>query len=233
MAKPTQKRLVRKIDLERFLSQVVEHPSPQVSLEQYTTSETVASTMLYVAAYANDDIIRRTVLDLGCGAGRLALGAAFLGAQFVVGVDIDRAAIAYASENSKRVNLARIVQWINGDVDSVRGKFDTVLQNPPFGVQKRGADRKFLEKALEVGSIVYSLHNHPRSDKQLVNRLRASGSNLLQVAPAPFIERFVENHNGSVKSVYAMLMSIPHMFAFHTKEKYAFIVDLYVLKGTN
>lgn len=230
MARPTQKRLVRKIDLERFLSHIGKHPSPQVSLEQYTTSETVAATMLYMAAYANDDIIGKTVLDLGCGTGRLALGAAFLGAHCVVGVDIDRTAITYASENSGQANLQSRVQWVVGDVNAVRGRFDTVLQNPPFGVQKRAADRKFLEKALEVGCAVYSLHNHPRYDKQLATRLGVSGSNLLQVAPSPFIERFVEDHDGSVKAVYALLMTIPRMFNFHTKKKYAFIVDLYVLK---
>ena len=52
----------------------------------------------------------------------------------------------------------------------------------------------------------------------------------VQVAPSPFVERFVEDHHGSVEWVYAMLMTIPHMFTFHTKKKYDFIVDLYVLK---
>jgi len=233
MAKPTQKRLVRKIDIELFLSRIAPHTSPQASLEQYTTSETAAATLLYIAAYANDDVPGKTVLDLGCGTGRLGLGAAFLGAKNVVGVDIDRAAIAYASGASRRANLENRVQWIVGDIVAIRGKFDTVLQNPPFGVQTRTADRKFLEKALEVGCRVYSFHNHPHHDEQLASRLGGSNIDLLQVPPSPFIERFVAAHNGSVKAVYAMLVTIPRMFTFHTKKNYAFVVDLYVLESNS
>jgi len=230
MAKFTQKRIIRKTELEWFLSQIKPHPSPKAHLEQYTIPETAAAGMLYIAAYANDDIIGKNVLDLGCGTGRLALGAAFLGAQYVVGVDIDRAPITNASENSKRLGFKTTVQWLVGDIDAVRGKFDTVLQNPPFGVQKRTADRSFLKKGLEISSRVYSLHNHPSTDKALIKQLKSSNDSLLQIAPSPFIKRFVENHDGSVKAVYAMLMTIPRMFSFHTKAKHTFIADLYVIE---
>lgn len=230
MGKPTQKRLIRKLDLERFLSRIEPHPSPQASLEQYTVSEAIAATVLYLAAYTNDDIIGKTVLDLGCGTGRLALAASYLGAQRVVGVDIDKIAIKTASENSEKAGLKTNVQWVVGDISVITGSFDTVLQNPPFGVQRRAADRKFLEKALEVGNVVYSLHNHPHRDKQLIKRLKANPGSLLQVAPSPFIEKFVESHHGVVKAVYAMLMTIPRMFDFHMKTKHDFVIDLYLIK---
>ena len=87
-------------------------PNPKVHLEQYTVSEQIAANMLYVAAYVNDDIVGKSVLDLGCGTGRLALGALFVGAKDVVGVDIDRLAIQTANENSKNVFLAGAVQWV-------------------------------------------------------------------------------------------------------------------------
>jgi len=230
MGKPAQKRLIRKLDLERFLSQIEPHPSPQARLEQYTVSEAIAATVLYLAAYTNDDIIGKTVLDLGCGTGRLALAASYLGAQCVVGVDVDKMAINAASENSEKAGLETNVSWVVGDISAITGRFDTVLQNPPFGVQRRAADRKFLEKALEVGNVVYSLHNHPHTDKQLIQRLKANPASLLQVAPSPFIEKFVESHHGVVKAVYAMLMTIPRMFDFHTKMKYDFVIDLYLIK---
>jgi putative methylase len=226
----TQKRLVRKLELELFLSQMESQPSPEVSLEQYTVSEAVAARMLYLAAYTNGDIIGKTILDLGCGTGRLALAASFLGAQSVVGVDIDKTAIIVATENSEKAGFKINVQWVIGDVNAVAGSFDTVLQNPPFGVQRRAADRKFLEKALEVGNVVYSLHNHPRTDKQLAKRLKSNSTGMLQVVPSPFIEKFIERHHGVVKAVYAMPMTIPRMFDFHTKMKHDFIVDLYVIK---
>jgi len=225
-----QKRLIRKLELELFLSKMESQPSPKASLEQYTISEAIAATMLYLASYTNGDIIGKKVLDLGCGTGRLALAASYLGAQRVVGVDIDKTAIKTASKNSEKAEFKTNVQWIIGDVSAITGSFDTVLQNPPFGVQKRTADRKFLEKALEVGNVVYSLHNHPQIDKQLIQRLRAHPGGLLHVSPSPFIEKFVESRCGVVKAVYAMLMTIPRMFDFHTKMKHVFVVDLYVIK---
>jgi putative methylase len=233
MGKPASKRLIRRLDLELFLSQIKPHPFPQASLEQYTVSETVAATVLYLAAYTNDDVIAKKVLDLGCGTGRLALAAAYLGAECVVGVDIDKKAIKAASENSEKTGVKTNVQWVVGDVAAVTGSFDAVLQNPPFGVQKRAADRKFLEKALEVGNVVYSLHNHPSTDKQLIKRLKANPGGLLQVAPSPFVEKFVKNHHGVVKAVYAMPMTIPRMFDFHTKMKHDCIVNLYHIKKSD
>jgi putative methylase len=155
-----QKRIIRKLDLELFLSKIAPQPTPQAQLEQYTLSPSVAATMLYLAAYTNNDITDKAVLDLGCGTGRLALGAAYLGATSVVGVDLDRLAIETAVENSKNAALVQSVQWILGDISAIEGKFDTVLENPPFGVQTRRADRPFLAKALEVGKTVYSVHNH-------------------------------------------------------------------------
>ena len=225
-----QKRLVRKLDLEMLLSQIESHPSPKPSLEQYTIPPDVAATMLYTAAYMYNDIVDKTVLDLGCGTGGLALGAAFLEAKQVVGVDIDKTAIRTALENSLRTGLKDKVQWVVADIDAVHGRFDTVLQNPPFGVQKRKADRKFLEEALEVGNNIYSLHKNLHKDKAFTKKLKATKTNLIPVHPSPFLKKFIEEHDGKIKAVYAMLMTIPHMFRFHTKRKHEFIVDLYVIE---
>jgi putative methylase len=186
--------------------------------------------MLYIAAYTHGGIVGKTVLDLGCGTGRLALGAAFLGAKQVVGVDVDREAVKVAFENSVRTNLKEKVQWIAGDIDAIHGSFDAVLQNPPFGVQRRKADRRFLEKALETGKIVYSLHKCPEQDKALIKRLKANKTEIAPVAPSPFLENFIEERGGKIKAVYAMIMTIPHMFSFHTKRKHEFVADLFVIE---
>jgi len=228
MGEPAQKRIIRKLDLELFLSKVAAQPFPKASLEQYTLSPSIAATMLYMAAYTDDAIIGKSVVDLGCGTGRLSLGAAYLGAENVVGIDVDRLAIKTAAENSQAVGLSRQVQLILGDINAINGKFDTVMQNPPFGVQNREADRAFLMKALEIGNSVYSLHNHPETDKRLIQQLKSSGG-CLQVVPSPFLERFVEQHGGAVKVVYAVLMTIPKMFEFHTKARHDFVIDLYVM----
>jgi len=225
-----QRRLVRKLELEILLSQIKPHPSPKPNLEQYTIPADVAATMLYIAAYSYGDIVGKTVLDLGCGTGRLALGAAFLGAEQVVGVDVDRDAVKVAFENSVKTNLKEKVQWVTSDIDAIHGNFDAVLQNPPFGVQKRKADRRFLEKALESGKVVYSLHKCPERDNTLIKKLKASKTNIVPVAPSSFLKNFIEERGGKIEAVYAMVMTVPHMFSFHTKRKHEFVADLYVME---
>ena len=225
-----QRRLIQKRNLEVLLSQIEPHPSPKPYLEQYTIPLDLAARILYIAAYTYNDIIDRMVLDLGCGTGRLALGAAFLGAKQVVGVDIDKIAVRVASENSEKIGLKNKVQWIATDIHVVHGKFDTILQNPPFGVQRHGADRKFLEKALETGKTVYSLHKCPHKDKTLIRKLKASGTYTVPVRPSNFIRNLIRKHNGRIRAAYAMLMTIPHMFNFHKKRKHEFVVDLYIIE---
>jgi putative methylase len=224
-----QKRLVRRLELELFLSQIEPQSSPNPSLEQYSISTEAAATMLNIATYTYSSIQDKAVLDLGCGTGRLALGAIFLGAKQAVGIDIDKDAIRLARKNSAKTGLKGKVQWIIGDINSIHGSFDTVLQNPPFGVQKRGADKKFLEKALELGKTVFSLHKHPERNTLLNKKLGTNKTNIMKVEPSPFLKRLIEKQGGKITAVYAMAMTIPHMFNFHHKKKHQFIVDLYVI----
>jgi len=208
MGTAAQKRLVRRLDLERTLQLVEAHPSPKAFWEQYTIPVDVASEILFLAAYVHDDIIGKTVVDLGCGTGRLAIGAIFLGAKEAIGIDIDRTAVKTAKSNAEKLNLKRKITWVVGDVDVLRGNFHTVLQNPPFGVQRRSADRKFLLKALELAPRVYSLHKAGESNRA-------------------FIKRFIEGHGGKVTGIYQMKLNIPKLFKFHTERKHQVEVDLY------
>jgi putative methylase len=208
MGTTPQKRLVRRLDLERALQQVEPHPSPKAFFEQYTIPVNVASEFLFLAAYANNDIIGKAVVDLGCGSGRLAIGAVLLGAREAVGIDIDRSAVIKARENAERLSLTSRFGWIVGDIDVLRGRFDTVLQNPPFGVQRRRADRRFLLKAMELAPRVYSLHKGGEANRA-------------------FIKRFIEANEGKVTSIFQMRFNIPRMFKFHTEHRHEVDVDLY------
>jgi len=203
-----QKRLVRRLDLERALQQAAPLPSPKAFLEQYTIPIDVAAEILFLAAYVNDDIIGKTIVDLGCGSGRLAIGAALLGAKEAVGIDIDGSAVRKAKENAEKLSLGDRLDWIVGDIGVLHGKFDTALQNPPFGVQRRTADRRFLLKAMELASRIYSLHKGGET-----NRV--------------FIKRFIEANRGKVTSIFQMKFNIPRMFKFHTERKHEVNVDLY------
>jgi putative methylase len=207
-----QKRLVRKLDLEKAIAEVKPHPLPKAYLEQYTMPPDVAAEILYIATYVYDDIAEKTVIDLGCGTGRLAIGAALLGAKETFGVDIDQLAVRTAKKNASKLRVSKKTNWIISDIEVLRGHFNTVLQNPPFGVQRRGADRKFIEKALEISHKVYSLHKSGES-----NRV--------------FIKRFIELHGGKVTGIFPLEMNIPKMFEFHTKRKHSLKVDLYSIEG--
>jgi putative methylase len=214
MGGAAHKRLVRKRDLERALSEIEAHPLPNAYLEQYTTPSNVAAETLYLAAYVYDDIVDKTVVELGCGTGRLAIGAALLGAKEVFGVDLDSVAVRVAQKNAEMIGVKERTNWIIEDIDVVKGHFDTVLQNPPFGVQRRRADRRFMSKSLELSSTIYSFHKGGESNRE-------------------FIKRFIEGHGGRVTNIFPLKMEIPRMFKFHTKKKRSIQVDLYRIEGKN
>jgi putative methylase len=222
--------LVRKLDLEKAISKIKPHPTPKAYLEQYTLPSETAAEILYIAAYTYNDIIDKTIADLGCGTGRLAIGSALIGARETFGVDIDRVAINAAHKNAEKMNVKEKTHWVLADVDAIQGSFDTVLQNPPFGVQRRGADRRFLEKSLALGHRIYSLHKSGKTNQDFIKKLRRRGTRFIPVPPSPFLKRFIEKHGGRINAVYAMLMTVPHMFEFHWKRKHEFTVDLYIIE---
>ncbi|UCC33603.1 MAG: methyltransferase [Candidatus Bathyarchaeota archaeon] len=228
-----QKRLVRKLDLENAISEIPPHPAPKAYLEQYTITPQAAAEILYIAAYINDDIIDKTVVDLGCGTGRLGIGAAVLGAKQTIGVDVDKVAIRIAQRSAENMGIVEKTSWVTADLNAIHGKFDTILQNPPFGVQKRRADREFIKKSLELGDRIYSIHKGSERNRRLIRRLRSRGTRSISTQPSPFLKRFIEKYGGRIREVYAMLMEIPHMFDFHDKKKHRFIVDLYVIDGSH
>ena len=96
-----------------------------------------ASTRLVLSWIEDLPIAGSRVLDVGCGSGILAFGAAALGAGFVAGFDLDRVSVSLAGENLRR-NRTRIRRpgtsgpWLfAGGIDSLSpsARFDLVLVN--------------------------------------------------------------------------------------------------------
>ena len=154
---------MNKKQLAILLSQLKENQNPKPDLEQYTIPGELAAQIINTA-YLSGDIKDKRVLDLGCGSGRLGIGAVLMEAKEVIGIDVDKNVLKIAEENLKiaeKLSNQRIkdkIRFISSNVSEIKEKVDTVIQNPPFGIQKSHADRLFLEKALECSNKVYSLH---------------------------------------------------------------------------
>ncbi len=75
------------------------------------------------------------LLDVGCGAGVLALAAAALGVPRVLGVDIAPGAAQATWENARDNGLAGALRVAQGSTECVKGPFDLVIANLPWEVQ--------------------------------------------------------------------------------------------------
>lgn len=206
---------MNKKQLEIILSKLKPIQNPKPTLEQYTIPSDLAADILHFA-HLNGDIEGKVVFDLGCGTGRLALGALLLGAKEVVGVDMDYKVLETAEKNlqsiiSGEVAVKGSIKFVQSDIRDFSGKCDTIIQNPPFGIQVEHTDRIFLEKALECGKRIYSLH------KDGYEKTRE------------FLTKLVENGGGKVKKVLPYTFPIPHLFKFHDKPVKEITVDLYVI----
>ena len=71
----------------------------------------------------------RTVLDFGCGSGVLGICAASLGAENVLAVDIDPAAVKEAKVNFERNKMNSIGHVQYGSKEDVRGRFELIIAN--------------------------------------------------------------------------------------------------------
>jgi predicted RNA methylase len=151
-------------ELECHLQQVDVFDNPKVLLEQYPTRPHIAACMLHTMQSTFNDLDDKLVGDLGCGCGVLAIGAVMLGAQHVIGIDLDADALATFKENATAFEMDNI-DMIQADVTQLAGsnmdkKFDTVVMNPPFGTKhNKGIDLAFVKQGLKLArTSVYSLH---------------------------------------------------------------------------
>ena len=195
-------------ELEMKLQRLKGFENPKASLEQYATPAKIAADILYTA-YAFGDIQDKRIIDFGCGTGIFSIGACFLGAKDVSGTDIDHDVIATARENVKNSGCEVDIYFC--PVKAAQGSWDSCIMNPPFGSQTKHADLPFLDKALEVSKIIYSLHNSET---------------------VPFLRKRVKDAGHVLDLEKKYSFQIPHTFKFHTKEKVNIDVTLLRIEKT-
>lgn len=197
---------MKKRTLEMVLQQIRPLTQPKPFLEQYSTPATIAADVLFTA-YANNDIKDKIVVDLGCGNGIFAIGASLLGSAMSIGVDADPLAIKEAMVNAAA--LGTNVEFVLAKIPQFSARADVVIQNPPFGSQRRGADRPFLETAMSIASVVYTMHHAETID---------------------FVMNFVKSSGWEIALQKRYKFVIPHMFEFHKKMKKDFDVLLLCIR---
>jgi putative methylase len=198
--------------IEIILSKLLPYSNPKLKLEEYSLDSKSAAKILSVAGMTYNDITNKRVIDLGCGTGILAIGAALMGAKHVVGIDIDEESIDIAKKNAKKVAVE--VDYLVGDIKSISSSFDTTLMNPPFGSWNRGIDIIFLMKALQISKVIYSLHkSSEKSRKYLCRKILSLG--------------------GKIEKIFELEIILPHTYPFHRKKKYHVKTDLYRIKKIN
>lgn len=103
--------------------EIVIHPKMSFGTGHHSTTELMIETMLDL------DFKNKTVLDMGCGTGILAIMAEKLGAKHIVAIDHDQVCLENGLENVER-NRCSHINVLKGDVALIpKIKFDTVLAN--------------------------------------------------------------------------------------------------------
>lgn len=190
------KKITKKKHLEMAIQKVPKHPNPKVDLEQYSTPAIIAADLLW-NAYSLGDIADKKVMDLGCGTGIFAIASKLLGAASAIGVDIDKNSTDLASSYCGDVN------FICSDICDLENDFDvdTIFQNPPFGSQKnakKGADLKFISKAIELSpKVLYSFH---------------------MASTEEFLISYFEKNDLEITHIFRYNFPIPKIYEFHTRE---------------
>lgn len=157
-----------KQELAVILSKLKGFDNPDPNAEQYMTDSEVAAGLLWDAFMAND-IKGKSICDLGCGTGILGIGALILGADRVIFVDKDNRAIQLAEHNLRLVEDhnprgMESAEFFNIDICEFFTPTDAVIMNPPFGTRDKGADVRFLERAMQLSKVVYTIHKASTKD---------------------------------------------------------------------
>jgi putative methylase len=193
----------------------------KVWLEQYATDAIAAVEMIFVAGFVHGDLDGRIVVDLGIGTGRLAIPALFFGAERAVGIEVDEDALVLARENAELFGVRPRLDLVQADATQApallapiqqthRAGGITVVMNPPFGVQDKGADTRFLDAALAIPGVrvIYSCHLSGEKNRA-------------------FLKRYIERAGWILSELRQVNMMLPKLYEFHEKVRKQIQVDIY------
>ncbi len=159
--------------LAKILETSVPHPvEPDRRLEQYRTQPELALRMVLELVSRSKNC--RTVVDFGCGTGMLSYATSLVEPSYVIGVDIDYSQLVEA-KGSPLYSMV-LVDFVNADVRSPplrpnRHRY-CVIENPPFGVWRKGADAEFLEAASKLrAEVIVSLHKYNARSLEVISKL--------------------------------------------------------------
>ncbi|MBT3304349.1 methyltransferase [Candidatus Woesearchaeota archaeon] len=182
--------MTTKKQLAITLSKLKDFSNPKATLEQYTTDSNIAADILWNAHMLND---LTKVADLGAGTGVLGIGVLELEGK-VIFVEKDEDAISVLKENLEGYSNYEIVEK---DIGLFNKKINTVIMNPPFGVQNRKADKRFVEKAFEIAKTTYYIG---------------------KVESKTFIEAISKDHNKKITHYWEYEMPLKKTMQHHTKK---------------
>ena len=185
------------------LSRLESFSEPKVRVEQYITDAEIAAEVLWNAHMKGD--IRKVSVDLGCGTGILGLGLLLLGKVRVFMVDADEDALKIAKENYQKLqsefNMSGEAVFVHKDIKDFKETADLVVQNPPFGVKNKHADKEFLKKAFEISKVIYSFHKS-KSKRFIENLSRENGFNVTNIFDFEFpLKATFSYHTRKIKRI--------------------------------
>jgi putative methylase len=158
------------IILEKNVPQPV---NPDRRLEQYRTHPELALRMVSLLATSK---CCKVVVDLGAGTGMLSYAANLTLNMYTIGIEIDERQL-YAAKRSDLYKVS-LIDFVNADVNFMPLRIFEgycILENPPFGIWRKGADTSFLRKAVEIlPCFIVSLHKFDLGGLRIIKNLLES-----------------------------------------------------------
>jgi len=198
---------VRRDELVRAVQSIPLPIAPSAQWEQVATPAEAAVDLL-LTLDRHVGLSGRSVLDLGCGTGRLAIGAALLGAHPVTGIDVDPALTPVARRAARAAGVKVEVRTM--EVGRWDRAADVVVMNPPFGAQRAHADRPFWDRAFTLS--------------------RTSIGAFASSASRTFIARLALDRGAHVVEVEPVPWNLPRTFPHHRAATVRLAVDRWVLE---